>query len=104
MEEKKNLSTKDMLQNLKNWAQLLRISDDRLEILSGISEPERMGAVFYGLIVQTPVDELVHIMDENKDTDGLFMQLQLAFMRRCRNNDEIYEKIDCGQNNFLSIN
>ena len=42
MEEKKSLSTKEILQNLREWAYLLRISDDRIEMLSGVEDEKSL--------------------------------------------------------------
>ncbi|MCR5099166.1 MAG: hypothetical protein K6B14_09485 [Lachnospiraceae bacterium] len=93
----KKLSTKELLVNLKEWAGLLRISEDRLEILSDIEEPERMGAVLYGIIVGTPAEELVAVMEKNESTDDLLFALQGSLMKRMRDNDEIYDRIERDQ-------
>ncbi len=87
------MTREQLLTISRQIAPYLRVSDDRMEVLSGIDDSGRIGAVFYGIVTGTPPAELVSILGDNKDTGRLFMEYQKAMIERSRKNDEIYDQI-----------
>ncbi|MCR5451438.1 MAG: hypothetical protein K6F00_02290, partial [Lachnospiraceae bacterium] len=88
------MDIKTMLSATQTLAPYLRISKDRCEILSGITDDERFGAVLYGLVIGTPPKEMVEVIGKITDTDQLFAEFHQRFIERNRDTEYLVGQIE----------